>query len=158
MLGVVPQEIALYDGPLGAREPFLLGQDVRTCAAKALSTRVDEVLEVIGLTDRPEGAGGILLRRDEAARQHRRGAAAQAAESSSWTSRRSGSTRRAAAHILDDVKELDDQGMTVLYTTHYMEEAEELSDRIAIMDQGKVIACGTNAELVRLVGERTASP
>jgi ABC-2 type transport system ATP-binding protein len=56
-------------------------------------------------------------------------------------------------HILDNVKELNRQGMTVLYTTHYMEEAQELSDRIAIMDQGKVIASGTHAELVRIVGE-----
>jgi ABC-2 type transport system ATP-binding protein len=54
--------------------------------------------------------------------------------------------------ILDSVVALKNQGMTVLYTTHYMEEAEELSDQIAIMDHGKIIACGTNAELVRLVG------
>ena len=43
--------------------------------------------------------------------------------------------------------------MTVLYTTHYMEEAQELSDHIAIMDQGKLIAYGTNEELVQIVGE-----
>ena len=56
-------------------------------------------------------------------------------------------------HILDNVKELNRQGMTVLYTTHYMEEAQELSDHIAIMDQGEVIARGTHEELVRIVGE-----
>ena len=60
-------------------------------------------------------------------------------------------------HILDNIKELNSQGMTVLYTTHYMEEAQELSDHIAIMDQGKVIACGTHAELVRMVGELDSS-
>ena len=48
---------------------------------------------------------------------------------------------------------LKSQGMTVLYTTHYMEEAQELSDHIAIMDHGKMIASGTNAELVKIVGE-----
>jgi len=58
-------------------------------------------------------------------------------------------------HILDNVKELNLQGMTVLYTTHYMEEAAELSRHIAIMDQGKVIAYGTHDELIKMVGEQT---
>jgi ABC-2 type transport system ATP-binding protein len=48
---------------------------------------------------------------------------------------------------------LKDQGMTVLYTTHYMEEAQELSDHIAIMDHGKLISLGTHADLVKIVGE-----
>jgi ABC-2 type transport system ATP-binding protein len=56
-------------------------------------------------------------------------------------------------NILERVKELNGQGMTVLYTTHYMEEAQELSDHIAIMDHGKLIASGTHAELVKIVGE-----
>jgi len=55
--------------------------------------------------------------------------------------------------ILDSVMALKQQGTTVLYTTHYMEEAQELSDHIAIMDHGKLIAAGTNTELVRIVGE-----
>jgi ABC-2 type transport system ATP-binding protein len=58
-------------------------------------------------------------------------------------------------NILDSVVALKNQGMTVLYTTHYMEEAQELSDHIAIMDHGRMIACGTNDELVKLVGEQT---
>jgi ABC-2 type transport system ATP-binding protein len=57
-------------------------------------------------------------------------------------------------HILDNVLDLNKQGMTVLYTTHYMEEAQELSNHIAIMDQGKIVARGTHAELVQLVGEQ----
>ena len=55
--------------------------------------------------------------------------------------------------ILDMVKELNQQGLTVLYTTHYMEEAEELSDRVGIIDQGKLIAIGTQRELTQMIGE-----
>jgi ABC-2 type transport system ATP-binding protein len=57
--------------------------------------------------------------------------------------------------ILDGVIALKNQGMTVLYTTHYMEEAAELSDKIAIMDHGKIIANGTHDELIQLVGQKT---
>lgn len=55
--------------------------------------------------------------------------------------------------ILDTVKDLNKQGMTVLYTTHYMEEAEELSDRVGIIDHGQLIAIGTQKELTKQVGE-----
>jgi ABC-2 type transport system ATP-binding protein len=55
--------------------------------------------------------------------------------------------------ILDSVKQLRAQGVTILYTTHYMEEAQELSDRIAIMDNGKIIALGSHQELIEIVGE-----
>jgi ABC-2 type transport system ATP-binding protein len=56
--------------------------------------------------------------------------------------------------ILDGILDLNRQGMTVLYTTHYMEEAQEISNRIGIMDHGKIVALGTNDELVRIVGEQ----
>jgi ABC-2 type transport system ATP-binding protein len=55
--------------------------------------------------------------------------------------------------ILDTVKDLNKQGMTVLYTTHYMEEAQELSDRVGIIDHGELIALGTQKELTQQVGQ-----
>jgi ABC-2 type transport system ATP-binding protein len=57
-------------------------------------------------------------------------------------------------YILDWVKKINGEGTTILYTTHYMEEAQELSDRIGIMDQGKLIAIGTLEELTQSVGEK----
>jgi ABC-2 type transport system ATP-binding protein len=58
--------------------------------------------------------------------------------------------------ILDSVKDLNQQGMTVLYTTHYMEEAQELSDRVGIIDHGELIALGTQKELTQQVGQYDA--
>jgi ABC-2 type transport system ATP-binding protein len=55
-------------------------------------------------------------------------------------------------HIFDSIKRLRDDGMTVLYTSHYMEEVEELCDRVAIMDAGKIVACGSIAELTTAHG------
>ena len=52
-------------------------------------------------------------------------------------------------HIFEMIEKLRDEGMSIIYTTHYMEEAERLCDRVAIVDHGKVIAIGTNAELVQ---------
>jgi ABC-2 type transport system ATP-binding protein len=57
-------------------------------------------------------------------------------------------------HILDGVKALNAEGVTILYTTHYMEEAQELSNHIAIMDHGDIIACGTHEDLVQIVGQQ----
>jgi ABC-2 type transport system ATP-binding protein len=55
--------------------------------------------------------------------------------------------------ILETVKDLNQQGMTVLYTTHYMEEAQEISDRVGIIDHGELIALGTQKELTQQVGQ-----
>jgi ABC-2 type transport system ATP-binding protein len=56
--------------------------------------------------------------------------------------------------ILDAVKDLNARGMSVLYTTHYMEEAQELSNRVGIFDHGEMIALGTQGELMQKVGQR----
>jgi len=150
-IGVVPQEIALYED-LSARENLNFWGKMYGLRGAALRQRVDEVLEVIGLSDRQKGrvskfSGGMKRRLNIGiALLHR----PQVLILDEPTVGIDPQSRR---NILDNVKELNRQGMTVLYTTHYMEEAQELSDHIAIMDQGKIIAQGTHDELVKIVGE-----
>ncbi|MBE9472153.1 MAG: ABC transporter ATP-binding protein [Chloroflexi bacterium] len=150
-IGVVPQEIALYPD-LSARENLVFWGKMYGLRGRALRQRVDEVLEVIGLTGRQKGrvskfSGGMKRRLNIGiALLHK----PQVIIMDEPTVGIDPQSRR---NILDNVKELNRQGMTVLYTTHYMEEAQELSDHIAIMDQGKVIGYGTHDELVEIVGE-----
>ncbi len=152
-LGVVPQDIALYPD-LSARENLVFWGRMYGLRGAALKSRVDEVLEIIGLADRQKDyvgkfSGGMKRRVNiGAALLHK----PQVIIMDEPTVGIDPQSRR---HILDNVKELNRQGMTVLYTTHYMEEAAELSHHIAIMDKGKVIAYGTHEELIRLVGEQT---
>ena len=152
-LGVVPQEIALYPD-LSARENLVFWGKMYGLRGAALKQRVDEVLEVIGLTDRQKDhvgkfSGGMKRRVNIGAALLHKPAVVIMDEPTV------GIDPQSRRHILDNVQELNQQGMTVLYTTHYMEEAAELSHHIAIMDKGKVIAYGTYAELIRMVGEQT---
>lgn len=152
-LGVVPQDIALYPD-LSARENLIFWGKMYNLRGAALKSRVDEVLEIIGLTSRQKDhvskySGGMKRRVNiGAALLHKPDVVIMDEPTI-------GIDPQSRRHILDNVKELNRQGMTVLYTTHYMEEAAELSDQIAIMDMGKVIAYGTHDELVELVGEQT---
>ena len=152
-LGVVPQDIALYPD-LSARENLIFWGKMYGLRGAVLKSRVDEVLEVIGLADRQKDhvgkfSGGMKRRVNIGA------ALLHKPDVIIMDEPTVGIDPQSRRHILDNVKELNQQGMTVLYTTHYMEEAAELSDHIAIMDKGKVIAYGTYGELIRLVGEQT---
>lgn len=150
-IGVVPQEIALYED-MSARENLGFWAKMYGLRGNTLDERVDEVLKIVGLTDRQKGkvakfSGGMKRRLNIGiALLHR----PQVLILDEPTVGIDPQTRR---NILDSVLEFNRQGMTVLYTTHYMEEAQELSDEIAIMDQGKIIARGSHQELVTIVGE-----
>ena len=152
-LGVVPQDIALYPD-LSARENLDFWGKMYGLRGGALKTRVNEVLEIIGLTDRQKDdvgkfSGGMKRRVNIGAALLHKPKVIIMDEPTV------GIDPQSRRHILDNVKELNRQGMTVLYTTHYMEEAAELSNHIVIMDKGKAIAYGTHAELIKVVGEQT---
>jgi ABC-2 type transport system ATP-binding protein len=152
-LGVVPQDIALYED-LSARENLVFWGKMYGLRGAILKSRVDEVLEVIGLADRQKDhvgkfSGGMKRRVNIGA------ALLHKPDVIIMDEPTVGIDPQSRRHILDNVKELNQQGMTVLYTTHYMEEAAELSHHIAIMDKGKVIAYGTHDELIKMVGEQT---
>ena len=152
-LGVVPQDIALYPD-LSARENLTFWGKMYNLRGPALKARVDEVLEIIGLSERQKDrvstfSGGMKRRVNIGAALLHKPAVIIMDEPTV------GIDPQSRRHILDNVKELNRQGMTVLYTTHYMEEAAELSQHIAIMDQGRIIASGTHDELIKLVGDET---
>jgi len=151
VIGVVPQEIALYD-ELTARENLSFWGQMYGLGGKALNARIDEVLEQIDLTDKAKNrvktySGGMKRRVNIGIGLLHKPRLLFMDEPTVGIDPQS---RRA---ILDTVKALNQQGMTVLYTTHYMEEAQELSDRVGIIDHGQLIALGTQEELTRQVGQ-----
>jgi ABC-2 type transport system ATP-binding protein len=153
VLGVVPQDIALYLD-LSARENLTFWGKMYGLNGKLLAQRVDETLEMIDLVERQRErvgtfSGGMKRRVNIGAALLHHPRVIIMDEPTV------GIDPQSRRHILDSVKRFNQMGMTVLYTTHYMEEAEELSQHIAIVDQGRLVAYGTHAELIKLVGEQT---
>jgi ABC-2 type transport system ATP-binding protein len=151
LIGVVPQDLAIYDD-LTARENLSFWGQMYGLSGKPLKSRIDQVLEQIGLSDKADQriktySGGMKRRVNIGVGLLHRPRLLFMDEPTVGIDPQS---RRA---ILDSVKDLNKQGMTVLYTTHYMEEAQELSDRVGIIDHGELIALGTQAELNQQVGE-----
>ncbi len=152
LIGVVPQEIALYPS-LNARQNLEFFGKMYDLRGSELSSRVDEVLSFIELTDRQKDkvetfSGGMKRRLNVGVGLLHRPELVFMDEPTV------GIDPQSRRRILDTVKQLrDEQGMTVLYTTHLMEEAQELSDRVGIIDHGEVIALGTQGELIQRVGE-----
>ncbi len=149
-LGLVPQELAIYP-ELTARENLTFFGRLQRMRGKELDRRVAEVLELIGLEERAkdltkEYSGGMKRRLNIGVGLLHRPALLILDEPTVGVDPQS---RNA---ILESVEALAAEGVAVLYTTHYMEEAERLCDRIAVVDAGRLQAEGTRDELVRLTG------
>ncbi|WP_322793921.1 ATP-binding cassette domain-containing protein [Bellilinea sp.] len=153
VIGIVPQEIALYED-LTARENLQFWGQLYGLSGRELKERCEEVLEQTGLQEKANQrvktfSGGMKRRLNIGVGLLHRPRLLFMDEPTVGIDPQS---RRA---ILDTVKDLNRQaGMTILYTTHYMEEAQELSHRVGIIDHGEMIAIGTQAELVKRIGQR----
>lgn len=149
-IGLVPQDLAVYP-ELSARENLAFFGRLQGLRGGALSERIARVLELIGLADRAKGpvkkfSGGMKRRLNIGIGLLHEPTLLILDEPTVGVDPQS---RHA---ILESVEALSTEGMAVLYTTHYMEEAERLCDRIAIIDSGLIQAEGTRDELIRLTG------
>jgi ABC-2 type transport system ATP-binding protein len=150
-IGYVPQDLAIYPD-LSARENLRFFGRLYGLKGAALSMRVDEVLAIVDLADRANErtsrySGGMKRRLNIAIGLLHRPSLLVLDEPTVGVDPQS---RNA---ILTSVETLSAAGMGILYTTHYMEEAERLCDRVGIVDEGRIIAEGTRRELVAMVGE-----
>ena len=152
LIGVVPQEIALYP-TLTPRQNLRFFGQMADMGGATLNKRIDEVLEFIDLRDRANDrvdtfSGGMKRRLNIGI------GLLHQPELIYMDEPTVGIDPQSRRRILDTVSRLSSEyGMTVLYTTHLMEEAQELSQRVGIMDHGQIIALGTQGELIQQVGE-----
>jgi len=152
LLGVVPQEIALYP-TLTARQNLDFFGKMAGLGGRELAKSVDEVLDFINLKDRQNDrvdtfSGGMKRRVNIGVGLLHKPQLVYMDEPTV------GIDPQSRRRILDTVIQLrDEYKMTVLYTTHLMEEAQELSNRVGIIDHGEIIALGTVGELIQQVGE-----
>ena len=151
-LGMVPQELALYDD-LSARENLAYWGGAQGLRNPKLRERIQQVLELAGLEDRAREpvkrfSGGMKRRLNFAC------GILHSPKVLLLDEPTVGVDPQSRVRLLELVRAEARAGTCVLYTTHYMEEAETLCDRLAIMDHGKIIAAGTLADLRSLLAER----
>src|SRR5690606_8695757 len=150
ILGVVPQEIALYQD-LTAYENLKFFGSIYNMRGAELEKRIQHALVMVGLEDRQKDlvktfSGGMKRRINIAA------ALLHEPKILILDEPTVGIDPQSRNHILETVRRLNkDSGTTVLYTSHYMEEVEQLCDRLYIMDHGEIIAAGTKAELLSIL-------
>lgn len=150
-LGIVPQDLALYED-LSATENLKFWGGAYGLRGKQLKQQISEVLAAVGLLDRAKErvkrySGGMKRRLNLACGIIHRPKVLLLDEPTA------GVDPQSRVHLLELVREQVAQGTCVLYTTHYMEEAEDLCDDLAIVDHGHIIAEGTLADLRAMVAE-----
>lgn len=148
-MGVVPQELAIYEDLTAAQNVSFFGS-LYGLKGKELADKVDQTLAFVGLSDKKKHkvktfSGGMKRRLNIAC------GLVTDPKILFLDEPTVGIDPQSRNHILESIKQLNEQGLTVIYTTHYMEEAESLCDRIAIMDVGQIVAQGTMDELRNLV-------
>lgn len=148
-IGYIPQELAIH-GNLKAWENVELFTSLYGIKGQALKKSIDDSLEYVGLLERKQEfaknfSGGMKRRLNIAC------ALGHNPELLIFDEPTVGIDPQSRNFILDKIKESNAKGATVIYTSHYMEEVEAICTRIAIMDNGKIIACGTSQELKKLV-------
>jgi ABC-2 type transport system ATP-binding protein len=154
VLGVVPQEIALYTD-LTAKENLEFFGKIHRLKGKELKERINEILKQIGLTERQNDvvktfSGGMKRRLNIGV------ALLHDPEILIMDEPTVGIDPQSRNYILEQVKRLNrEKNMTILYTSHYMEEVEFLCDRIYIMDKGHIIASGTKDEIKSILSSES---
>lgn len=151
-IGYVPQDIALYLD-MSARENLQFFGRLYGLSGARLNSRIDATLDAVGLKDRAGdkvgGYSGGMARRINIAVGLLHEPKLLVLDEPTV-----GVDPQSRNAILEAVEKLGTEGLAVLYTTHYMEEAERLCDRVGIIDEGHIVAEGTRRELVQQVGER----
>src|SRR5207249_7893413 len=145
--GIVPQDLALY-GPLTARENLLFFGELYGFPDAALRERVEEILAAVGLSDRADRrvdtfSGGMKRRLNLGAALVHHPRLLLLDEPTA------GVDPQSRHHIFEEVRRLNAAGVTVVYTSHYMEEVQSLCTRIGVMDHGRLIACDTLPALLQ---------
>ena len=152
-IGVAPQALALYDD-LSAQENLEFFGRLYGLSGKVLADRSTAVLNDVGLEsrrkDRVKGYSGGMKRRLNLAVAMLHDPPLLLLDEPT-----AGVDPQSRNSILDFVKELKRRGRTIVYTTHYMEEAQRLCDRVAVMDHGKLLTIGTVDELIGKYGGKS---
>jgi ABC-2 type transport system ATP-binding protein len=150
-VGIVPQDIAIYED-LTSYENVKFFAGLYGISGKEIDARVKEALDFVGLLDKAKSkpgdfSGGMKRRLNIAC------AIAHKPKLIIMDEPTVGIDPQSRNHILKSVKKLNEMGSTIIYTSHYMEEVEEICSRIAIIDHGQVVAEGTKEELKAIISD-----